>query len=208
MVLMLPPRQPEMSSGMPRRRPQMRAHQLAPLSPVKLLKRRMFCTPAHPFDVTGAMRALLIDIDEVGLWLKKQAWRYGKAPIAFRVHAQKVYGHGGKWTLILAIDCAGNRWVRFAKQPGTAVAIFVVCAVALTHAHRALAHRKLLSVQSEARGPLCFAGQVAASVVIAKTVLVLALADPHKGEGGFSPRTRGFPLAVLRLVGLAPKLQQ
>ena len=48
----------------------------------------------------------------------------GKAYQGVRVREPGPYGHAEKWSLILAIDCAGRKWCRFAKVPGTTVEIF------------------------------------------------------------------------------------
>ena len=93
-------------------------------TPVNVARRHNFWTMAYPFGVLGTPRGCLIDIDEAGLWLEKKQRAFGKAVHSVRVRAPGVYGHGEKWTLILGVDCAGNKWFRFAKVPGTTTAIF------------------------------------------------------------------------------------
>ena len=78
----------------------------------------------HPLGVVGTPRQCLIDIDEAGIWLEKCNRRYGKAYKGVAVREPGKYGHGKKWTIILAIDCQGRRWMRFAKESGTSTAIF------------------------------------------------------------------------------------
>ena len=93
-------------------------------TPFNLLRRQNFWGLPFPFGVVGIPRALLIDIDECGLWLEKKVRGHGKAIAGVRVRAPGVYGHGEKWSLILGIDCSGMRWVRLAKVAGTTVEIF------------------------------------------------------------------------------------
>ena len=93
-------------------------------TPVNVARRHNFWTMAYPFGVLGTPRGCLIDIDEAGLWLEKKQCAFGKAVHSVRVRAPGVYGHGEKWTLILGVDCAGHKWFRFAKVPGTTTAIF------------------------------------------------------------------------------------
>jgi hypothetical protein len=93
-------------------------------TPLNLQRRQNFWTLPFPLGVVGIPRALLIDIDECGLWLEKKVRGHGKTITGVRVRAPGVYGHGEKWSLILGIDCSGMVWVRFAKVAGTTAEIF------------------------------------------------------------------------------------
>ena len=66
----------------------------------------------------------MIDADECGIWLEKSNRSMGKAFSGVRVREPGPYGHAEKWTLIMAIDCSGRRWIRFAKCAGTTIEIF------------------------------------------------------------------------------------
>jgi hypothetical protein len=112
----------EMELGLTRKRGSTTA--LQAYTPRNLLRRHHFRTLAHPYGVLGTSRALLIDSDECGLWFEKNICKYGKAVSNVRVRAPGIYGHGDKWTLIMAVDCAGRRWVRLTKEAGTGVAAF------------------------------------------------------------------------------------
>jgi hypothetical protein len=85
------------------------------LTAYNIKRRQLFWTFAYPIGVFGISRHDLIDIDEAGLWLEKKNPTFGKALSSVRVRAPGVYGHGEKWTLILAINCAGFRYIRFEK---------------------------------------------------------------------------------------------
>jgi len=94
------------------------------LTAYNIKRRQLFWTFAYPIGVFGISRHDLIDIDEAGLWLEKKNPTFGKALSSVRVRAPGVYGHGEKWTLILAINCAGFRYIRFEKVAGTTVEIY------------------------------------------------------------------------------------
>jgi len=85
------------------------------LTPYNLERRRQFWNSPFPIGVRGVPRQDLFDIDEAGLWLEKKNRAYGKSIPGVRVRAPGVYGHGEKWTLILAINCAGHKYFFFDK---------------------------------------------------------------------------------------------
>jgi hypothetical protein len=97
---------------------------LQAFTPRNLLRRQNFRALSYPFGVLGIPRIRLLDADEAGLWFEKHVPEYGKALSTVRVRAPGIYGHGDKWTLIMAIDCSGRRWVRLTKEAGTGVAAF------------------------------------------------------------------------------------
>ena len=75
--------------------------------------------------IVGIPRAFFLDLDECGIWLEKCNRKFGKAFAGVHVREPGPYGHAEKWTLIMAIDCSGRRWIRFGKFPGTTVEIFL-----------------------------------------------------------------------------------
>ena len=93
-------------------------------TPEALMRKQIFWTSGYPYGIVGTLRQLLVDIDEAGFWLETCNRRRGKAVSFRRVREAGPYGHGEKWTLILAIDCAGHRWAQFARMPGTTVEIY------------------------------------------------------------------------------------
>ena len=108
--------------GLTRKRGSTTAEQA--MLPRARLRRRLFFTQPHPLGIVGTPRPLLIDSDEAGVWVEKCTRSYGKAYSGVAVREVGKYGHGEKWSLILAIDCQDRRWVRFAKVAGTTTEIF------------------------------------------------------------------------------------
>jgi len=47
----------------------------------------------------------------------------GKSYIGCRVRENGPYGHSEKWTIILGVDSAGRRWMRFKKVAGTTAVV-------------------------------------------------------------------------------------
>jgi hypothetical protein len=56
--------------------------------------------------------------------IEKQNRRHGKAPRGVRVRSRGPYGHGQKYTLIMAVSPCGARWYWMLKVKGTSTALF------------------------------------------------------------------------------------
>jgi hypothetical protein len=94
------------------------------LLPQNVVRRRAFWSQVPPLGIAGVSRHELIDIDECGLFLETCNRGEGKAFKGVRVREEGPYGHSQKWTLILAIDTAGFKHVRFSPDSGTTIPIF------------------------------------------------------------------------------------
>jgi hypothetical protein len=86
--------------------------------------RHMFWTMPFPLGVRGTPRGTLWDMDEAGVFMSTANPHHGKAYAGFRVREPGPYTKSEKWTLILAVNCAGERVWEFEKVPGTTAAIF------------------------------------------------------------------------------------
>ena len=93
-------------------------------TPINLAKRDMFWDMPFPYGVQGTPRALLIDSDEAAFSLCKANRRFGKAPSFTRVREVGPYGHGEKWTLILAISPCGRKWMQLSRMAGTTTSVY------------------------------------------------------------------------------------
>lgn len=94
--------------------------------PVNIIKRWIFWNMVYPHGIADINPADMIDLDECGIFLETANRRYGKAYIGLRVNEEGPYGHGEKWTLLMAVSCQaathGNpspRWRDFWQIGGT-----------------------------------------------------------------------------------------
>ena len=85
---------------------------------------RWFWTRPWPLGVVGTPRARLCDVDEFGLWLEKCNRSYGKSPRGLSCSEPGKYGHGDKFSVILAVMPDGSRWCRARKVAGTSAEAF------------------------------------------------------------------------------------
>ena len=82
-------------------------------------RRIRYWTMPHPVGIHGTPRHELIDVDECGIWLGKANRTSGKAFKGCRVREPGPYGHGDKWTLVMAIDTTSVVHFTFSKVAGT-----------------------------------------------------------------------------------------
>lgn len=113
----------EQALGLARKKSSTTAYQA--FTPHNMHRSHLYWNTAYPTGIVGIPRAFFLDLDECGIWLEKCNRKFGKAFAGVHVREPGPYGHAEKWTLIMAIDCSGRRWIRFGKFPGTTVEIFL-----------------------------------------------------------------------------------
>jgi hypothetical protein len=89
-------------------------------TPNNLMRRHLFWTQPYPVGVAGENVLDLIDVDEAAITLGAANRKYAKGPRNVRVRSRGVYGHGDKFTLILAVSpLNGSIFYTFEEVPGT-----------------------------------------------------------------------------------------
>ena len=116
------------------------------LTDKNILRRQLFWSRQYPVGIHGTPRGSLIDIDESGWCLKATNRSHGKSLRGTRVREPGAYGHGDKWTLIMAIDPTGVLHYTFRKIAGTSLETYNQFLVGLIQIH-------LPSTQPPVNGP-------------------------------------------------------
>ena len=92
---------------------------LQALTPLNVMRARLFWTQPPPVGRVGIDPQTLIDVDEFGIWVEKANRSYGKALVGHECREAGKYGHGDKFTCILAVRADGTRWFHMEKVAGT-----------------------------------------------------------------------------------------